>query len=99
MSNYNNEENYKNKKYNQNENDYKNINNNQNENNNKNINNNQNQKNVANASIQNDESIEDTTKYGETISSMFNWITLKEQKKRADELANMTKYDDKTQKK
>lgn len=34
--------------------------------------------------------IEDSTKYGEFISSYFNWISLDEQKKRAKELENMT---------
>ena len=34
---------------------------------------------------------EDTTKYGEFISSYFAWITLEEQKREADRLENMTK--------
>ena len=34
---------------------------------------------------------EDTTKYGEFISSYFAWLTLDEQKKRAEELENKTK--------
>ena len=34
---------------------------------------------------------EDTTKYGEFISSYFAWLTLDEQKKRAKELENKTK--------
>lgn len=37
---------------------------------------------------------EDSTEYGEFISSYFNWITLDEQKKRATELKNMTKNDE-----
>mgnify|MGYP006916235240 CR=1 FL=1 len=35
--------------------------------------------------------IEDTTKYGEFVSSYFGWITLDKQKKRAKEMDNMTK--------
>ena len=34
---------------------------------------------------------EDSTKYGEFISSYFAWVPLKKQKRRADELENMTK--------
>ncbi len=34
---------------------------------------------------------EDTTKYAEFISSYFAWVPLKKQKRRADELENMTK--------
>lgn len=34
---------------------------------------------------------EDTTKYGEFISSYFDWLTLDGQKKRANELDKMTK--------
>ena len=34
---------------------------------------------------------EDTTKYGETISSSFKWITPEKQKDRAKELENMGK--------
>lgn len=33
---------------------------------------------------------EDATKYGEFIPSAFNWLTLDQQKKRAEELENMT---------
>lgn len=33
---------------------------------------------------------EDTTKYGEFVSSYFNWNALEGQKKRANELENMT---------
>lgn len=40
---------------------------------------------------ENKESIEDTTKYGETISSSFNWISPEKQKNRAKELENMGK--------
>ena len=34
---------------------------------------------------------EDTTKYGEFISSYFVWIPISKQKKRAEELQDMTK--------
>lgn len=34
---------------------------------------------------------EDTTKYGEFISSYFAWISLERQKKKAKEMENMTK--------
>ena len=34
---------------------------------------------------------EDTTKYGEFISSFFDWNTLEQQKKKADKLENITK--------
>ena len=34
---------------------------------------------------------EDKTKYGEFVSSYFQWIPVSEQKKRAEELNNMTK--------
>ena len=37
------------------------------------------------------EDYEDTTKYGEFISSYFSWTTLKKQKQRADELESMGK--------
>lgn len=37
---------------------------------------------------------EDTTKYGEFVSSYFSWIPLPEQKKQAEELENMTNEDD-----
>lgn len=33
---------------------------------------------------------EDVTKYGEFISSYFAWLTLDKQKKKADEMENMT---------
>ena len=35
--------------------------------------------------------MEDDTKYGEFISSYFNWITLEEQKERTKKLENLTK--------
>ena len=38
---------------------------------------------------------EDSTKCGEFISSFFSWIGLKNQKKRTDELENMTNKRDK----
>ena len=34
---------------------------------------------------------EDTTKYGEFISSYFAWITLEKQKEEAEKLENITK--------
>jgi len=34
---------------------------------------------------------EDTTKYGETIPTMFSWVPIEEQKMRAEELDKMTK--------
>ena len=37
------------------------------------------------------ENIEDTTKYGEFISSYFAWLTPERQKKRAKEIDKMTK--------
>ena len=37
---------------------------------------------------------EDTTEYGEFISSFDNWITLEEQKRNADYLANLEKIHD-----
>ncbi len=36
------------------------------------------------------EDMEDVTKYGEFISSYFAWLTLDKQKKKADEMQNMT---------
>lgn len=36
------------------------------------------------------EETEDVTKYGEFISSYFAWLTLDKQKKKADEMENMT---------
>lgn len=38
---------------------------------------------------------EDSTKYGEFISSYFAWISLPEQKEKAEKLQNMTKKEDK----
>lgn len=35
--------------------------------------------------------VEDTTKYGEFVASYFSWLTPERQKKRAEELNNMTK--------
>lgn len=40
---------------------------------------------------QNKESVEDTTKYGETIASSFTWISPEKQKERTKELENMGK--------
>lgn len=36
---------------------------------------------------------EDTTKYGEFISSYFAWVPLPQQKEKAEEMENMTKND------
>lgn len=36
---------------------------------------------------------EDSTKYGEFISSYFSWLTLDGQKEKAKEMNNMTKKD------
>ena len=41
---------------------------------------------------------EDATKYGEFVSSYFAWISLPNQKERAEELANMTKNKEKDRK-
>jgi hypothetical protein len=41
---------------------------------------------------------EDSTKYGEFVSSYFAWIPLPEQKEKAKELQNMTKNDKKQRK-
>ena len=38
---------------------------------------------------------EDTTKYGEFISSYFAWVSLPEQKEKVEKLQNMTKKEDK----
>lgn len=38
---------------------------------------------------------EDTTKYGEFISSYFAWVSLPEQKVKAEKMQNMTKKEDK----
>ena len=38
-----------------------------------------------------DENVEDTTKYGEFISSYFAWLTPDKQRKRAEEIDKMTK--------
>ena len=38
---------------------------------------------------------EDATKYGEFISSYFAWISLPQQKERAEELQEITKTDEK----
>lgn len=40
---------------------------------------------------------EDSTKYGEFISSYFAWVSLPQQKNRVDELENMTKKEEKNQ--
>ena len=46
---------------------------------------------MKNKSKNNDEFEEDTTKYGEFVSSYFAWTTLSKQKRRAEELNDMTK--------
>ena len=38
---------------------------------------------------------EDTTEYGEFISSYFAWVSLPEQKEKVEKLQNMTKKEDK----
>ncbi len=38
---------------------------------------------------------EDATKYGEFVSSYFAWLTLEQQKENAEDLAEMTKKEDK----
>lgn len=38
---------------------------------------------------------EDATKYGEFISSFFDWNTLENQKKKVNKLENITKKEDK----
>ena len=42
---------------------------------------------------------EDSSKYGEFISSYFAWVSLPNQKEKVAELENMTKKDDKERKK
>lgn len=39
----------------------------------------------------NSKDIEDTTKYGEFVSSYFAWVTLEKQKQNAKEMDKMTK--------
>ena len=41
--------------------------------------------------MKNDEDREDTTKYGEFISTYFAWITLEKQKENVKRMENMTK--------
>ncbi len=41
--------------------------------------------------VETKENGEDKTKYGEFISSYFSWVSLPEQKERAEELDSMTK--------
>ena len=38
---------------------------------------------------------EDTTKYGEFVCSCHHWLPIEKQKNRAEELANITKEDNK----
>lgn len=44
------------------------------------------------------ENIEDTTKYGEFVSSYFGWIAPSEQKEKVEKLENITKKEDKERK-
>ena len=70
-----------------------------NEFNNKKINNEKRKENIEQA--RNDFGVEvgeDSTKYGEFVSSYFAWIPLPEQKEKAKELQNMTKNDKKERK-
>ena len=39
---------------------------------------------------------EDATQYGEFVSTYFAWIPLPDQKRKAEEMARMTKKEDKT---
>lgn len=54
-------------------------------------NNNGKERSGLNSEFKDIEQYESKTKYGETIPSMFSWITPSEQKKRADELNRMTR--------
>ena len=47
--------------------------------------------NVIQKNINENENLEDVTKYGEFVSSYFAWLTPEKQKKRANEIDNMTK--------
>jgi hypothetical protein len=40
---------------------------------------------------------EDTTKYGEFISSYFSWVSLQEQKEKVEKLQNITKKNERKQ--
>lgn len=51
--------------------------------------------NKNNSDIKKGEIGEDTTKYGEFISSYFSWVSLERQKDRVEELENMTKKEEK----
>lgn len=42
--------------------------------------------------------IEDTTNYGEFVTSYFAWVPLPLQKEKAEEMENMTKKEDKKRK-
>ncbi len=48
-----------------------------------------------NSDVKKGEIGEDTTKYGEFISSYFSWVSLESQKDRVKELENMTKNKEK----
>ena len=41
------------------------------------------------------EIVEDSTKYGELVSSYFAWVSLPEQKEKVEELENITKNQEK----
>ena len=70
-----------------------------NEFNNKKINNEKRKENIEQARNDFGEEVgEDSTKYGEFVSSYFAWIPLPEQKEKAKELQNMTKNDKKERK-
>ncbi len=48
-------------------------------------------KNAGGIAMDTEEHVEDTTKYGEFVSSYFAWLTPERQKKRAKEIDEMTK--------
>ena len=50
-----------------------------------------NNKKFAKEEIDNLEKYEDVTKYGEFVSSYFAWMSLEEQKSKADKMEKMTK--------
>lgn len=59
-----------------------------------------NQKDLGNKIRETSEEVgEDSTKYGEFISSYFAWVSLPNQKEKVEELENITKEEDKKRKK
>lgn len=50
-----------------------------------------NKRNTSAENIDKNENMEDVTKYGEFVSSYFAWLTPERQKKRAEEIDDMTK--------